>query len=206
MPDTGAKGTQSTPKDLTGACGSYARQPAAPSVKPGCGPWARRLTGTRLRTAPAVGITTVICRSHEWIRTPGPTTASALSRRSVVAHRGVEPRLREGRTHVPRHPVKECEPPLCHRARGGGAEGASTRPPLTWNSEPKDPVSRDFRPLRMPAARFTVRGGSSGEAAWTTRAPGRPQWSVTCQNFRPTMPGLRYCRLTSACGCWPRSP
>ena len=30
-----------------------------------------------------------------------------------VAHLGVGPRVREGRTHTPRRPVKDCEPSLC---------------------------------------------------------------------------------------------
>jgi hypothetical protein len=34
---------------------------------------------------------------------------------AVVAHLGVGPRMREGWTHVPRRPVKGCEPSLCHR-------------------------------------------------------------------------------------------
>jgi hypothetical protein len=34
---------------------------------------------------------------------------------AVVAHPGVGPGVREGLTHVPRPPVKECEPSLCRR-------------------------------------------------------------------------------------------
>lgn len=60
------------------------------------------------------------------LRVPGETTPyddqlrrndhsdRLIGNAPAVAHLGVGPRVREGRTHVPRHPVKDCEPSLCH--------------------------------------------------------------------------------------------
>jgi len=42
------------------------------------------------------------------------TLLSRVHYPAFVAHLGVGPRVREGRTHVPRRPLKDCEPSLCH--------------------------------------------------------------------------------------------
>jgi hypothetical protein len=39
---------------------------------------------------------------------------------AAVAHLGVGPRVREGRTRVPRRPAKDCEPSLCQHQHMAG--------------------------------------------------------------------------------------